>query len=110
MMRGLCRKDFCFMLMRTVIFASIAAALATQVPSFFTGPENQPAADAVSANYVSPSNETAMPAPVPGSGSMRLQAEHIAANEMFGNADSTSTLFVTSPTSSGARTTFTSIR
>jgi aspartyl protease family protein len=63
------------MLMRTVIFASIAAALATQVPSFFTGPENQPAADAVSANYVSPSNETAMPAPVPGSGSMRLQAD-----------------------------------
>ncbi len=33
MKRGLYRKDFCFMLMRTVIFASIAAVLATQVPS-----------------------------------------------------------------------------
>lgn len=49
---GLYRKDFCFMLVRTVIFASIAAALATQVPSFFAG-TGQQTADLLSANYVS---------------------------------------------------------
>lgn len=76
MMRGLYRKDFCFMLMRTVIFASIAAALATQVPSLFIGTGNQPAATTVSANYVSAtSDQSNSAAPIAGSGSMRLQAD-----------------------------------
>ncbi len=52
MKQGLYRKDFCFMLARTVIFASIAAVLATQVPSFFGSASQQPS-DAPSANYVS---------------------------------------------------------
>ncbi|MGV2102955.1 TIGR02281 family clan AA aspartic protease [Rhizobium sp. 21-4511-3d] len=76
MMRGLCRKDFCFMLMRTVIFASIAAALATQVPSLFLAMSPQPADTPVSANYVSAApDEAAAPSPIAGSGSMRLQAD-----------------------------------
>jgi aspartyl protease family protein len=76
MMRGLCRKDFCFMLMRTVIFASIAAALATQVPSLFLAMSPQPADTPVSANYVSAApDQAASPLPIAGSGSMRLQAD-----------------------------------
>jgi aspartyl protease family protein len=76
MMRGLCRKDFCFMLMRTVIFASIAAALATQVPSLFLAMSPQPADPPVSANYVSAApDQAAAPSPIAGSGSMRLQAD-----------------------------------
>lgn len=76
MMRGLCRKDFCFMLMRTVIFASIAAALATQVPSLFLAMSPQPADTPVSANYVSAApDRAAAPSPIAGSGSMRLQAD-----------------------------------
>ncbi|MET3853067.1 aspartyl protease family protein [Rhizobium sp. OAE497] len=75
-MRGLCRKDFCFMLMRTVIFASIAAALATQVPSLFLAMSPQPADTPVSANYVSAApDQAAAPSPIAGSGSMRLQAD-----------------------------------
>ena len=76
MMRGLCRKDFCFMLMRTVIFASIAAALATQVPSFFSAVGSQPGNGPISANYVSAApDDPAAAAPLPGSGIMRLQAD-----------------------------------
>ncbi|MGZ2481616.1 aspartyl protease family protein [Rhizobium pisi] len=75
MKRGLYRKDFCFMLVRTVIFASIAAVLATQVPSFFGGAGQQPA-DALSANYVSTdSDKPAAAAPVYGSNTIRLQAD-----------------------------------
>ena len=76
MKRGLYRKDFCFMLMRTVIFASIAAALATQVPSLFLAMSPQPADTPVSANYVSAApDQAAAPSPIAGSGSMRLQAD-----------------------------------
>jgi aspartyl protease family protein len=75
MKQGLYRKDFCFMLMRTVIFASIAAALATQVPSFF-GSGSQQTVNNVSANYVSAaSGQGASPAPVYGSSMIRLQAD-----------------------------------
>lgn len=75
MKRGLYRKDFCFMLMRTAIFAGLAAVLATQVPSFFGGTD-QPPADTLSANYVSTeSNEPAAAAPVYGSSTIRLQAD-----------------------------------
>ena len=64
------------MLMRTVIFASIAAALATQVPSLFLAMSPQPADTPVSANYVSAApDQAAAPAPIAGSGSMRLQAD-----------------------------------
>ncbi|WP_064821139.1 TIGR02281 family clan AA aspartic protease [Rhizobium phaseoli] len=75
MKRGLYRKDFCFMLVRTIIFASIAAVLATQVPSFFPGTGPQPA-DTLSANYISSeSGMPAAPAPVSGSNVIRLQAD-----------------------------------
>ena len=64
------------MLMRTVIFASIAAALATQVPSLFLAMSPQPADTPVSANYVSAApDQAAVPSPIAGSGSMRLQAD-----------------------------------
>ena len=64
------------MLMRTVIFASIAAALATQVPSLFLAMSPQPADTPVSANYVSAApDQAAAPSPIAGSGSMRLQAD-----------------------------------
>lgn len=65
------------MLMRTVIFASIAAALATQVPSLFMGAApQQPANGPISANYVSAApDQTAPTAPYAGSGSMRLAAD-----------------------------------
>ncbi|MBX5047740.1 retropepsin-like aspartic protease family protein [Rhizobium lentis] len=72
---GLYRKDFCFMLVRTVIFASIAAALATQVPSFFAG-TGQQTADLLSANYVSTDDgKPAVPAPAYGGNKIRLQAD-----------------------------------
>jgi len=64
------------MLMRTVIFASIAAALATQVPSLFTAVSPEAAKPAISANYVSAAPDTATSAaPAYGSGIMRLQAD-----------------------------------
>jgi aspartyl protease family protein len=75
MMRGLDRKDFCFMLVRTVIFASIAAVLATQIPSLLGGGHPQPAGSAsvdfVSANSGQPQN----PAYATATGTMRLQAD-----------------------------------
>ncbi|SCB57937.1 aspartyl protease family protein [Rhizobium aethiopicum] len=75
MKQGLYRKDFCFMLARTVIFASIAAVLATQVPSFFGGASQQPA-DVLSANYVSTdTGRPIAPAPAYGGNTMRLQAD-----------------------------------
>ncbi|EJZ21977.1 hypothetical protein RCCGEPOP_07143 [Rhizobium sp. Pop5] len=63
------------MLVRTVIFASIAAVVATQVPSFFGSASQQPA-DALSANYVSTDSDkpTAAP-PVYGSNTIHLQAD-----------------------------------
>ncbi|WP_086993587.1 TIGR02281 family clan AA aspartic protease [Rhizobium sullae] len=74
MRRGLYRRDFCFMLMRIVIFASIIAALATQVPSFFGG--SQPVADTVSASAVStPAPQPGARPPVSGNGRMHLQAD-----------------------------------
>lgn len=64
------------MLMRTVIFASIAAALATQVPSLLMGTAPQQPNATISANYVSAAHDqTAAAAPYTGSGSMRLQAD-----------------------------------
>jgi aspartyl protease family protein len=75
MMRGLYRKDFCFMLMRTIIFASIAAVLATQAPSFFGSTGQQPG-NTISANYVSPSTtEMQTATPVYSGGTMRLSAD-----------------------------------
>ncbi|OWV68796.1 aspartyl protease [Rhizobium sp. R339] len=75
MKRGLYRKDFCFMLVRTAIFASIAAVLATQVPSFFTGTGQSPA-DTLSANYISTESEKpAASAPVSGSNVIRMRAD-----------------------------------
>ncbi|PDT16999.1 TIGR02281 family clan AA aspartic protease [Rhizobium sp. J15] len=75
MKRGLYRKDFCFMLVRTVIFASIAAVLATQVPSFFTGTGQSPA-DTLSANYISTeSDKPAAPAAASGSNVIRMRAD-----------------------------------
>ncbi|MDF0695750.1 TIGR02281 family clan AA aspartic protease [Rhizobium sp. MC63] len=73
MKRGLYRKDFCFMLVRTIIFASIAAVLATQVPSFFAGTGEQPA-ETPSANYISTESGTPA-APISGSNAIRLQAD-----------------------------------
>lgn len=63
------------MLMRTVIFASIAAALATQVPSLIAG-KTQQSDTTVSANFVStedskPDTSTA----IADGGMMRLQAD-----------------------------------
>jgi len=75
MRRGLCRKDFCSMLMRTVIFASIAAALATQVPSLLSGTTQQPG-NTISANFVS--TEDSAPdtsATISDGGMIRLQAD-----------------------------------
>ncbi|WP_086081470.1 TIGR02281 family clan AA aspartic protease [Rhizobium etli] len=75
MKRGLDRKDFCFMLVRTVIFASIAAVLATQVPSLVGSVGQQPT-DGLSANYVSAdAHQPAAPAPASGSSTIRLQAD-----------------------------------
>ena len=75
MKRGLYRKDFCFMLVRTVIFASIAAVLATQVPSFFTGTGQSPA-DTLSANYISTeSDKPAAPTAISGSNVIRMRAD-----------------------------------
>lgn len=75
MRRGLYRKDFCFMLMRTVIFASIAAALATQVPSLIAGKTQQPATE-ISANFVSPQdNAPDSSTTIADGGTMRLQAD-----------------------------------
>ncbi|MBB4230270.1 aspartyl protease family protein [Rhizobium mongolense] len=63
------------MLMRIVIFASIIAALATQVPSFFEGNDGQPTTETGSANIVSTAtDQPTTPAPVPANGRMRLQA------------------------------------
>ncbi|KQV31924.1 aspartyl protease [Rhizobium sp. Root1203] len=63
------------MLVRTVIFASIAAVFATQVPSFLATDRTRPES-AVSANFVSGSID---PAQAPGagaaSGTMRLRAD-----------------------------------
>ena len=74
MMRGLCRKDFCFMLMRTVIFASIAAALATQVPSLLTR-TTQPG-NTISANFVSTEdNAPDTSATISDGGMISLQAD-----------------------------------
>jgi aspartyl protease family protein len=61
------------MLIRTVIFASIAVVLATQVPSFFDRFNRQPADDP-SASFISTASEPAAPAPA-GSGVVRLQAD-----------------------------------
>ncbi|WP_454853302.1 TIGR02281 family clan AA aspartic protease [Rhizobium binxianense] len=61
------------MLIRTVIFASIAVVLATQVPSFFDGFNRQPA-EGPSASFVSTTGEPAAPAPA-GGGMIRLQAD-----------------------------------
>jgi aspartyl protease family protein len=75
MMRGLYRKDFCFMLVRTAIFAGIAAVFATQVPSFLTTDRARPDGP-VSANFVSGSIEPAQgPALGAASGTMRLRAD-----------------------------------
>jgi aspartyl protease family protein len=75
MKRGLYRKDFCFMLMRTVIFASIAAALATQVPSLLGSASRQPG-NAISANFVSTEdNAPSAPATIADGGTIRLQAD-----------------------------------
>ena len=71
---GLYRKDFCFMLMRTVIFASIAAALATQVPSLLTR-TTQPG-NTISANFVSTEDSAPdAPATITDGGMIRLQAD-----------------------------------
>src|SRR6478735_8349252 len=75
MRRGLYRKDFCFMLMRTVIFASIAAALATQVPSLLTRTTQQPG-NTISANFVSTEDSAPdAPATIGDGGMTRLQAD-----------------------------------
>ncbi|MFC5760113.1 TIGR02281 family clan AA aspartic protease [Rhizobium sp. GCM10022189] len=75
MKRGLYRKDFCFMLMRTVIFASIAAALATQVPSLLTRTTQQPD-NAISANFVSAEDSAPdTSGAISSGGTMRLQAD-----------------------------------
>lgn len=75
MMRGLYRKDFCFMLTRTIIFASIAAVLATQAPSLF-GSASQHPANTISANYVSTDTAARQPgAPIYSGGTMRLPAD-----------------------------------
>ncbi len=75
MKRGLYRKDFCFMLMRTVIFASIAAALATQVPSLLTRTTQQPG-NAISANFVSAEDSAPdTSGAISSGGTMRLQAD-----------------------------------
>ncbi len=64
------------MLVRTVIFASVAAVLATQLPSLFTRETAKPAVANVSANYVSPATEQPKTSGVAvGNGSMRLQAD-----------------------------------
>ncbi|NLS01883.1 TIGR02281 family clan AA aspartic protease [Rhizobium sp. P32RR-XVIII] len=64
------------MLMRTVIFASIAVALATQVPSLLHGIGEQPAADSASATHTSvQTGEARSPVPASGSGRMLLQAD-----------------------------------
>ncbi|MBB2751445.1 UNVERIFIED_ORG: aspartyl protease family protein [Rhizobium aethiopicum] len=63
------------MLVRTVIFASIAAVLATQAPSFF-GSTGQPPADALSANYISTeSDKPAAAAAISAGNAIRLQAD-----------------------------------
>jgi len=62
------------MLMRTVIFASIAAALATQVPSLLTG-TTQPG-NTISANFVSTEESTRdASATISDGGMIRLQAD-----------------------------------
>ncbi|QWW67986.1 TIGR02281 family clan AA aspartic protease [Rhizobium sp. WYJ-E13] len=73
MRRVLYRKDFCFMLMRTVIFASIAAALATQVPSLLTR-TTQPG-NTISANFVSTDSAPDAAATIADGGMIRLQAD-----------------------------------
>jgi aspartyl protease family protein len=63
------------MLVRTVIFASIAAVLATQVPSFFGSDAPRPDGQ-ISANFVSAAVDPAPTSAVGGTGSsMRLQAD-----------------------------------
>jgi aspartyl protease family protein len=75
MMHGLYRKDFCFMLVRTLIFASIAAVIATQAPSFLGSDAARPDG-AVSANFLSGAIEPVRtPAVDAGSGTMRLRAD-----------------------------------
>ncbi|MBB3396581.1 TIGR02281 family clan AA aspartic protease [Rhizobium sp. BK060] len=59
------------MLLRTVIFASVAAALATQIPSLMGKPGSEAA---VSANVVTASAEQ-VPATAVNGGTMRLQAD-----------------------------------
>ena len=63
------------MLVRTVVFASIAAVLATQVPSFFGSDAARPEGP-VSVNYVSGTVDPVQTTAVGGTGSaMRLQAD-----------------------------------
>jgi aspartyl protease family protein len=59
------------MLVRTVIFASVAAVLATQIPSLVGRPRNDPA---VSANVVTGTAEQ-LPVTVANDGKMRLLAD-----------------------------------
>ncbi|MBB4166791.1 MULTISPECIES: TIGR02281 family clan AA aspartic protease [unclassified Rhizobium] len=59
------------MLLRTVIFASVAAALATQIPSLMGKPGSEAV---VSANFVTGSAEQ-VPAVAVNGGTMRLQAD-----------------------------------
>jgi len=67
------------MLVRTVIFASVAAVLATQIPSLVGRPGNDPA---VSANVVT-GTAAQLPATVANDGKMRLQAD--AQGHYFGD-------------------------
>ena len=63
------------MLMRTVIFASIAAALATQVPSLLSRTTQSPG-NTISANFVSTEdNAPGAPAASADGGTTRLQAD-----------------------------------
>jgi aspartyl protease family protein len=63
------------MLLRTVIFASIAAVLATQVPSFIGSAPARPEGQ-ISANFVSGAIDPAPTTAIAGNGSsMRLQAD-----------------------------------